>query len=150
MPSQRQFGRDLQLRQCVRFKSSSVPETILSLLCSIATGKINRVRLELMLCKTVYSWKLELGKKLYRARTGDQLWPNMAYQLYLNINDNIFSLSETSECLCSVQGQKFVMAREGPHGCMEPAQFQQYLGANKPSLNMEGFDTKSRDRVFLH
>lgn len=49
------------------------------LLCSIATGKINSVRLELMLCKIVYSWKLELGKKLYRATTGDQLWPNVAF-----------------------------------------------------------------------
>lgn len=63
----------------VRCNSSSVPETILPLLCSITTAKINRVRLEQMLCKRVHSWKLELGKKLYRATTGDQLWPNISY-----------------------------------------------------------------------
>lgn len=43
-----------------------------------------------------------------------------------------------------------VKPREAPDECMEPAQFQDYLGANKPSLNMEGFDIKGRDRVFLH
>lgn len=45
---------------------------------------------------------------------------------------------------------RLVKPREVPHECMEAARDQHYLGANKPSLNMEGFDTKGRDRVFLH
>lgn len=58
------------------------------------------------------------------------------------------SLLCTGTEICTLKG--LVKPREAPDECMEPAQFQDYLGANKPSLNMEGFDIKGRDRVFLH
>lgn len=58
------------------------------------------------------------------------------------------SLLCTGTEVCILEG--LVKTREVPHECMEPAWVQQNLGANKPHLNMEDFDTKGRDRVFLH
>lgn len=45
--------------------------------------------------------------------------------------------------------ERLVIPREVPHECMEPAWAQHYIGANKPTLNTEGFEAQGRHRVSL-
>ena len=63
------------------------------------------------------------------------------FQKHLDVS----ALYTTEVCLL----ERLVNPREVPHECVEPAWVQHYVGANKPTSKMEGFEAQGRDRVFL-
>ncbi|KAJ7410849.1 hypothetical protein WISP_105904 [Willisornis vidua] len=44
--------------------------------------------------------------------------------------------------------ERLVKPTEVPHECIESAQVQHYLGPDKPTLNMEGFDMQAETEYF--
>lgn len=158
MPGQLQSSRDLQLQQCVRFKSSSVPETILPLLYSIATGIISCLRLQLMPCKTLFletgawekavqshSWvalhMISLGPTRLISFSSEPVVTHYLFQKHLDVS----ALYTTEVCLL----ERLVNPREVTHECMEPVWVQHYAWADEPTLNVEGFEAQGRLRVSL-